>query len=60
MGLTKEYLVDLRDKAMAKRQEYVNMIHQANGAIDMLDMLIAQVSNSDTENQDAPNSNSHN
>ena len=44
MELTKEYLVDLRDHAVAKRQEYVNMIHQANGAIDMLNMLIAEVS----------------
>jgi hypothetical protein len=44
MELTKEYLVDLRDKAVAKRQEYVNMIHQADGAIGVLDMLIAQIS----------------
>jgi hypothetical protein len=44
MELTKEYLVDLRDKALAKRQEYVNMIHQADGAISVLDMLIDEVS----------------
>lgn len=44
MELTKEYLVDLRDKAVAKRQEYVSMIHQADGAISVLDMLIAEVS----------------
>jgi hypothetical protein len=44
MELTKEYLVDLREKAVAKRQEYLNMIHQADGAIGVLDMLIAQIS----------------
>jgi hypothetical protein len=44
MELTKEYLVDLREKAVAKRQEYLNMIHQADGAIGILDMLIAEVS----------------
>lgn len=52
MELTKEYLVDLRDKAVAKRQEYINMIHQANGAIDVLEMLIAEVSK-EPENKDA-------
>ena len=44
MELTKEYLVDLREKAVAKRQEYLSMIHQADGAIGILDMLIAEVS----------------
>jgi hypothetical protein len=44
MELTKEYLVDLKEKALAKRQEYVSMIHQADGAISVLDMLIAEVS----------------
>jgi hypothetical protein len=42
--LDKEYLVDLREKAVAKRQEYLNMIHQADGAISVLDMLIVEVS----------------
>ena len=49
MELTKEYLVDLREKAVAKRQEYLNMIHQADGAIGVLDMLIAEVSKSEVE-----------
>jgi hypothetical protein len=44
MELTKEYLVDLREKAVAKRQEYISMIHQADGAISVLDMLIAEAS----------------
>jgi hypothetical protein len=44
MELTRDYLVNLRDHAMAKRQEYLNMVHQANGAIDMLSMLIDRIS----------------
>jgi hypothetical protein len=44
MKLTKEYLVDLKEKALAKRQEHIYMIHQADGAIGVLDMLIAQIS----------------
>lgn len=52
MELTKEYLMDLKDKAVAKRQEYINMIHQADGAIGVLDMLIAEVSK-EPENKDA-------
>jgi hypothetical protein len=43
MELTKEYLVDLKEKALAKRQEYIFMVHQADGAISVLDMLIAEV-----------------
>lgn len=43
MELTKEYLVGLRDQALAKRQEYLDMVHQANGAIDMLSLLIEQL-----------------
>ena len=44
MELTKEYLLSLRETALAKRQEYLNMVQQADGAIGMLDMLIAEVS----------------
>jgi hypothetical protein len=43
MELTKEYLVDLREKAVAKRQEYLNMIHQADGAIGVLDLMLSQL-----------------
>jgi hypothetical protein len=42
MELTKEYLVDLREKAVAKRQEYLNMIHQADGAIGVIDLMLSQ------------------
>jgi hypothetical protein len=53
MELTKEYLVDLREKAVAKRQEYLNMIHQADGAISVLEMLIAEVSKQGESDGDA-------
>jgi hypothetical protein len=49
MELSKEYLVNLRDQAMAKRQEYLNMVHQANGAVDMLNLLIEQLDKQETE-----------
>jgi hypothetical protein len=49
MELTKEHLVNLRDQAMAKRQEYLNMVHQANGAVDMLNLLIEQLDKPETE-----------
>lgn len=53
MELTKEYLVEMREKAVAKRQEYLNMIHQADGAIGILDMLIAEVSKPENQDGDA-------
>lgn len=57
MELTKERLIDLREKAVAKRQEYLNMVYQANGAIDILNMLIEEASKQGAS--DAPNSDSH-
>lgn len=53
MGLTKEYLVNLKDQAVAKRHEYVNMVHQADGAIDMLNMLINQLDKPEEQDGDA-------
>ena len=53
MELTKEYLVDLREKAVAKRQEYLNMVYQANGAIDMLNLLIGQLDKPENQDGDA-------
>lgn len=53
MELTKEYLVDLREKAVAKRQEYLNMVYQANGAIDMLNLLIEQLDKPEKQDGDA-------
>jgi hypothetical protein len=51
MGLTKESLLELRQNAVAKRQELLNMIQQANGAIDMLDHLLQQLEQPELEQQ---------
>lgn len=42
MGLSKERLLEVRQDALAERQKYVEMLQQANGAIAMLDFLLAQ------------------
>ena len=51
MELGKEYLVDLREKAVAKRQEYLNMIHQADGAIGVIDLMLNQIKASETSEE---------
>lgn len=43
MELTKEYLLELRQNSVAKRQQVFEMLQQANGAIDMLDLLLQQL-----------------
>lgn len=43
MGLTKEYLLELRQNSVAKRQQIFEMFQQANGAIDMIDLLIQRL-----------------
>ncbi len=43
MALTKEDLLEVRQNAVAKRQELLNMIQQANGAIDMIDHLLKKM-----------------
>lgn len=43
MALTKEDLLEVRQNALAKRQELLNMIQQANGAIDMIDHLLQKM-----------------
>lgn len=42
MGLSKERLMEVKQDALAERQKYVEMLQQANGAIAMLDFLLAQ------------------
>jgi len=42
MGLSKERLMEIKQDALAERQKYLEMIQQANGAIAMLDFLLAQ------------------
>ena len=43
MGLTKEDLLDVKQQALAKRQQLVEMLQQANGAVDMIDYLLQKM-----------------
>ena len=49
MELTKEALLEVRENAVAKRQELFNMIQQANGAIDMIDHLLQKLEQPEPE-----------
>ena len=60
MLVNKEQLMNLREQALAKRQAHLDMVHQADGAIGILNLLLEQLGKTDTENQDAPNSDSNN
>ena len=51
-ALDKEYLLDLRNQALAERQKYLDMIQQANGAIAMVDVLLTEIDRKEPENQD--------
>ena len=43
MGLTKEDLLEVKQQALAKRQQLVEMLQQANGAVDMIDYLLQKM-----------------
>lgn len=43
MNLTKEYLLELRESAVNKRQQLSEMLQQANGAIDLIDLLLQRL-----------------
>jgi hypothetical protein len=43
MQLTKEYLLSLRQNAVAQQQHYVNLLQQAKGTIDLIDYLVNQL-----------------
>ena len=49
--LDKEYLLGLRNQALAERQKYLDMIQQANGAIAMVDVLINELETKAKQNQ---------
>jgi hypothetical protein len=52
--VTREQLLNLREQALAKRQSYLDMIQQANGAVAMLDLLLSQLQSSEQqENENA-------
>jgi hypothetical protein len=50
--LDKEYLLNLRNQALAERQKYLDMVQQANGAIAMVDVLLTELDRKEPENQD--------
>ena len=52
MALTKEDLLEIKQNAVNKRQELLNMIQQANGAIDMIDHLLQKMEQAESEPQD--------
>ena len=54
--LDKDYLLSLKVQATEQRQKYWEMVQQANGAIAMVDVLLAELQRQDppdTENRDA-------
>jgi hypothetical protein len=59
MALSKQHLMHLREQAVAKRQAYVDMVHQADGAIGVLDLLLSQLDQPNPESPDAPDPNRH-
>jgi len=42
MSLSKERLLEFKEDAVRERQKHLDMLQQANGAIAMLDFLLAQ------------------
>ena len=52
MALTKEDLLEIRQDAVAKRQQLLEMLQQAKGAIDMIDLLIQKMEEPELEPQD--------
>lgn len=52
MELTKEALLEVRQQAIAKRQNLFEMLQQANGAIDMVDYLLQKMEQEKPEQQD--------
>jgi len=52
MELDKEYLLNLKNQAIAERQRYMDMVQQANGAIAMVDVLLTELDRKEPESQD--------
>jgi hypothetical protein len=55
MGLTKEDLLEVKQQALAKRQHFVEMLQQANGAVDMIDYLLQKLEQENPEQQNGIN-----
>ena len=52
MELDKEYLLNLKNQAIAERQRCMDMVQQANGAIAMVDVLLTELDRKEPESQD--------
>jgi len=51
MGLAKEDLLEVKQQALAKRQHLIEMLQQANGAIDMIDYLLQKLEQDQSSQQ---------
>ena len=51
MSLSREDLLEVRQQAIAKRQNLFEMLQQANGAIDMVDYLLQKMEQEKPEQQ---------
>jgi len=51
MGLAKEDLLEVKQQALAKRQHLIEMLQQANGAIDMIDYLLQKLEQEQSSQQ---------
>lgn len=52
MTLTKEFLLEVRQDALAKRQQLFEMLQQANGAVDMIDLLLQKLDQPEPEQEE--------
>jgi len=60
MHLTKDYLLSLRQNAVAQQQHHANMVQQAKGTIDLIDHLVNQLDLPEQESTDASNTDFNN
>ena len=51
MGLAKEDLLEVKQQALTKRQHLIEMLQQANGAIDMIDYLLQKLEQEQSSQQ---------
>jgi len=53
VSLSKEILLEVKQQALAKRQQLIEMLQQANGAIDMVEYLLQKMEQDKPEQQNA-------
>lgn len=54
MAVSKDQLLNLRDQVLAKRQHYIEMVQQADGAAGVINLLLSQFDKETTEAKNAP------